>query len=95
MQSLRPFGGSAASILQQIGLSDWIAHSQQTLLTVAIQKMGVVEIAQRELVQLRATLRERMNNSVLRDGAGFTRELESAFRSAHHAQRNKQGQIST
>lgn len=72
------FGGSA---LVNLGLTDFIAGSVEQYLEIAANLATDVE----KLARLRAELRSRMAGSVLVDGQGFTRRLESAYRQMWHS----------
>ncbi len=67
------FGGSA---LVNVGLPELIAATADEYIEIAVQLAGDVD----RLRVLRAGLRERMETSPLLDGAGFTRDLEAAYR---------------
>ena len=67
------FGGSA---LVNMDLQDLIATSTEGYIETAVQLAGDLD----RLPALRATLRERMLASPLLDAAGFTRNLEDAYR---------------
>jgi protein O-GlcNAc transferase len=72
----RPASRSAASILTTLGLTDWIASDAEDYVRRAV----ALSSQQEKLKQLRATLRSRMQASALMDEAGFTRDLENAYR---------------
>lgn len=72
----RPASRSAASILATLGMDDWIAANADGYLDLARRWAGNVE----ELATLRRNLRGRMRASPLMDEAGFTRDLEEAYR---------------
>jgi len=67
---------SAASILHTLGLKDWIAHSPEEYVAVALRAARAPDI----LASLRATLRRRMRASPLMDEARFVRDLEETYR---------------
>jgi predicted O-linked N-acetylglucosamine transferase (SPINDLY family) len=67
------FGGSG---LKTLGLDELIATSREQYLETAAALAGDLE----RLAHLRGTLRERMAASPLVDFAGFTRNLEAAYR---------------
>jgi protein O-GlcNAc transferase len=67
------FGGS---VLANVGLNDLIAHNTDEYIDIAV---GLASELPR-LERLRDTLRQRMADSPLMDYAGFTRNLESAYR---------------
>lgn len=72
----RPVSRSAASLLATLGLGDWIAAAPERYGALAAEKARDVA----GLAKLRATLREQMRASPLMDEAGFTRDLENAYR---------------
>ena len=65
-----------ASILNSVGLSEFIAETPEQYLDIA-QRLAVDVEKRREL---RAGMRARMQSSPLLDAAGFVGELESAYR---------------
>jgi protein O-GlcNAc transferase len=65
------------SVLASMGLSELIGADDDAYLRIAA---GLAADAPR-LAELRRTLRERLERSPMRDFAGFTRELEYAYRS--------------
>lgn len=69
-------GRMMASILTHLGQSDWIAEDRQDYIRRAVAMARDVPA----LVDLRATLRQRMTRSRVCDAAGFTRALESVYR---------------
>jgi predicted O-linked N-acetylglucosamine transferase (SPINDLY family) len=70
---LSRFGGSG---LATLGLDDWIATSPEQYVAIAVAKAA--DLA--GLATLRDSLRDRMAASALLDHAGFTRRLETAYR---------------
>jgi len=73
---LRSVSRSAASLLQELGLDDWIAPSIDDYVDVALARA-----ADRDAIAaLRGSLRARLQASPLTDVARFTRDLESAYR---------------
>ncbi|OGI39148.1 MAG: hypothetical protein A2140_03225 [Candidatus Muproteobacteria bacterium RBG_16_62_13] len=69
-------GRMVASALHQIGLSELISQSTDEYIEKTISLANDLP----RLAELRRTMRERMLASPLCDGAGFTRELEAAYR---------------
>lgn len=67
------FGGS---VLRNVGLEDLIASSTEDYIGRAVELAGDID----RLTSLRAELRTRMAASPLLDFAGFTRNLEQAYR---------------
>ena len=72
----RPSSRSAASILATAGLTDWIASGAEDYVQRAVAFAGDPSM----LANLRRTLRARLQASPLMDEAGFTKDLEHAFR---------------
>jgi protein O-GlcNAc transferase len=64
-----------ASVLTAAGLSDWIAHSHAEFVTLAQQKAGDLSA----LVELRASLRQRLSSSPLMASERFAKTLSEAF----------------
>jgi predicted O-linked N-acetylglucosamine transferase (SPINDLY family) len=75
-----PVSRSAASILQLLGLRDWVASSIDAYVDCAARAAQDLAAIQR----LRTSLRERLRNSPLMDEAGFARDFEAAMRNAWH-----------
>lgn len=73
----RPASRSAASILTSIGLDDWIAQDRDDYL----RRAAAFANDPHRIIQLRQTLRGRMQASPLTDEPGFTRAFEDAFES--------------
>jgi protein O-GlcNAc transferase len=69
-------GRGGRSILNNIGLPELVANSPEQYLHIATDLAG----DSRRLSNLRHGLRDRMKSSPLMDEAGFTRELEEAYR---------------
>ncbi len=67
---------SGASILEEVGLDDWIAPSVDAYVDVAVARAGEREA----LAALRRTLRDRLQASPITDSARFVRDLEAACR---------------
>lgn len=67
------FGGSGHKVL---GLDELITHSREEYVETAVALAGDME----RMRQYRETLRQRMAASPILDFAGFTRELEAAYR---------------
>jgi protein O-GlcNAc transferase len=63
------------SLLTHLGLSEWIATSQENYVAVATAAASDPS----RLANLRGTLRDRMRRSPLCDAVQFTRQLEDAF----------------
>jgi predicted O-linked N-acetylglucosamine transferase (SPINDLY family) len=72
----RHAGRMVASVLTQVGLTEFIAGTPEAFVARAA---GLAADAGR-LVALRAGLRDQVRASPLCDGAGFTRRLEAAYR---------------
>lgn len=71
------FSRSGLSLLSNLGLPELVARSPEQYIQIAA---GLARALPR-LVELRATLRQRMSGSPLMDPARFTRNVESAYRS--------------
>ena len=69
---------SASSILSALGLDEFIAASGDEYVAIA----GAISTDAPRLAKLRADLRQKMQSSVLCDGAGLVGELEAGFRQA-------------
>ncbi|MBZ0222702.1 MAG: tetratricopeptide repeat protein [Dokdonella sp.] len=69
---------STASLLTACGLEEWIAPSLAEYAQTAVARVTDLSA----LAQLRSSLRDRLINSPVMDGATFTRALETAFRDA-------------
>jgi predicted O-linked N-acetylglucosamine transferase (SPINDLY family) len=67
---------AGSSLLHAVGLPELIAHSREEYLHLAAQLARDLP----RLETLRATMRERMQNSPLMDAPGFARHVESAYR---------------
>jgi protein O-GlcNAc transferase len=65
-----------ASVLNNLGTSEWIAGDPQEYVRIAAGLAGDLP----KLATLRATMREWMKKSPLLDAAGFAREVEEAYR---------------
>ncbi|TAN70542.1 MAG: tetratricopeptide repeat protein [Methylobacter sp.] len=73
--SLGRFGDT---ILNAVGLSDWVAHDVESYINKAVEQAGDLE----KLALLRSHLRERVQFSPLMDGKGFALHLQAALRMA-------------
>lgn len=73
-----PVSRSAASVLELLGLDDWIAHSPEAYVEQAAARAADLQA----IVKLRAQLRGLLKDSPLTDEAGFTRAFERALRTA-------------
>lgn len=71
-------GRAGASLLSNVGLSDWITNSEEQYVSRAVRAAGEVN----HLAQVRAALRNRMTNSPLMNGPRFALNVESAYRTA-------------
>jgi len=70
-------GRVGASILHQVGLTEFIAHDRASYLSLA---RSLASDAQRRS-SLRASLRERIQNSALMNQSVFAKEMENIYRS--------------
>jgi len=71
-----PVSRAGLSQLSNLGLPEWVAHSESEYVKIAEKLAGDLP----RLAQLRSTLRERMENSVLMDAPRFARQVEEAYR---------------
>lgn len=69
-------GRMGVSLLSNVGLQELVAHSHEDYIRIAVELAGDLP----RLREIRRTLRDRMESSALRDEAGYTRRLESAYR---------------
>ncbi len=69
-------GRVGVSLLNQIGLEELIAHDADEYVRIAVSLASDPG----RMADLRQGLRERMRTSALCDAAGFTRDLEAAYR---------------
>jgi predicted O-linked N-acetylglucosamine transferase (SPINDLY family) len=72
---------SCASVLQTLGLPEWVARTPDQFISLARQHADDLPA----LAALRAELRQRMLASPLMDAAQFTSGLEEAYRSMWRA----------
>jgi predicted O-linked N-acetylglucosamine transferase (SPINDLY family) len=72
----RAFSRSSAGILATLGLTDWVADSEDGYVAIAAAKAADVA----GLQALRADLRRRMQDSPLTDAGVFTRGLEACYK---------------
>jgi predicted O-linked N-acetylglucosamine transferase (SPINDLY family) len=72
----RHAGRMVASVLTQVGLTDFITRTPDEFVARAVELAADLP----RLADLRSQLRERMRGSPLCDGATFTRHLEAAYR---------------
>ena len=72
----RHAGRVGASLLSQVGLTDWIADSTDDYLEIAAKLAG----SPSQLTELRHSLRPRVGGSPLCDGPAFARKIEAAYR---------------
>jgi predicted O-linked N-acetylglucosamine transferase (SPINDLY family) len=64
------------SLLSNVGLTDLIARDAEDYVRLAVNLAGDSS----RLIELRASLRQRMSNSPLMDAKSFAREVEAAYR---------------
>ncbi|WP_232504396.1 tetratricopeptide repeat protein [Sulfuricella denitrificans] len=69
-------GRLGSSILQAVGHPEWIAESENEYITKAVKLAGNWD----HLASIRSQLRTEMDNSPIRDEAGFARKVENAYR---------------
>lgn len=73
-----PTSRSAASLLQALGLDEWVAPSIDAYVQVAVERARDTEA----LTRLRAGLRQRLAASPLMDAPRFARDFEACLRTA-------------
>jgi len=69
-------GRIGAAFLRALGHTEWIADSEEEYIDRALALAGDID----RLANLRATLRQQLEASVLMDEAGFAHAIESAYR---------------
>jgi predicted O-linked N-acetylglucosamine transferase (SPINDLY family) len=69
-------GRLSASILTTLGLTDWVANSREDYVRLAADKARDLAA----LSQVRATLRERFDSSVIGDNAAYVAAVEAEYR---------------
>ena len=69
-------GRSSASILTTLGLTDWIAETEDEYVALAVSKVRDIET----LAALRSTLRERFKGSLLGDAKAYVKIVEGEYR---------------
>ena len=72
----RHAGRVGASLLQAVGLEDWVAPSRDGFIALACAVAGQPE----RVATINRTLRERMQASPLCDMRGLARAVEAAYR---------------
>jgi protein O-GlcNAc transferase len=80
LASRPPVGRIGASVMTNIGLSNWVAKDEYEYVDKAESFAKNIE----ELARLRPSMRERMKASPLMDEAGFARDVENAFQNMWH-----------
>jgi len=75
----RPVSRLSASFLSAIGLPEFIAHTPQEYVDIAVRTVSNLQ----RLATLRATMRERMRRSPLM-GPGYVRAVEQVYREMWH-----------
>lgn len=68
------------AMLKNLYLADWAATSKEDYIRIAVEKSKV----RTELIQLRLSLRERMQSSKLLDGGNFALNMEAVYRQMWH-----------
>lgn len=74
----RSISRGALSLLNAVGMPDWVAESEEQLAALAQERLASVDT----IAHLRSTLPQRMRESALMDASAFTRHLEELFRTA-------------
>ena len=75
LASSRPVGRIGASLMRNLGLPDWVSHSEKEYEDRAVA--FAQDIA--ALSELRTTMRERMQTSPIMDGRSFAKDVENAY----------------
>jgi predicted O-linked N-acetylglucosamine transferase (SPINDLY family) len=93
LSSRPPVGRIGTSLMINLGLPEWVAESEEGY----IGKACAFAQNHQSLAQLRAGMRERMQNSPIMDGAGFARGVEEAYRGmfekwVHHQHHGLRGE---
>jgi hypothetical protein len=93
LSSRPPVGRIGTSLMINLGLLEWVAESEEEY----IAKACAFAQNTQALAQLRAGMRERMQNSPIMDGAGFARGVEEAYRGmfekwVHHQHHGLRGE---
>ena len=93
VKSARPYGGTSASVLHQVGMDDWVCDSASSFVESAVMRARVLT-AERSRdcanasesgngieprVAQRRALRDRMRTSPLLDASRVARAVESSF----------------
>ena len=73
-----PVGRTGVTLLNQLGLNEWIAQTPQQYVQLAARLAGDLP----RLAELRQNLRQMLSKSILMDAPRYVRGLESAYRSA-------------
>lgn len=76
LEGIRHSGKVGVSLLNAVGMEDWIAETPQQYVAIAAEMAGDT----RRLAELRAGLRARIATSPLCDGKTFARKVEVAYR---------------
>ena len=80
-------GRLGSTILHGLGRPEWIANSEEEY----IEKVLGLAANLNQLSTMRMNQRQQMQNSILMDESGFTRKVETAYRSMWQAWCRKQG----
>ena len=78
-----PVARGGLSIMTNAGLTDFIAADAEQLVQLAIERASNTSL----LMELRRTMRDRMQNSPLMDAPRFARDMEAAYRQMCFVQR--------
>jgi predicted O-linked N-acetylglucosamine transferase (SPINDLY family) len=86
----RPTARYGTSLLSNIGLTEFIAHTPQQYMQIAVDLAG----QPKRLAELRSSMRSRMQKSVVMDEPRYVRRLEQAYRKMWKSwcARNRRGQ---
>jgi predicted O-linked N-acetylglucosamine transferase (SPINDLY family) len=76
-----PVGRAGVSILNNAGLADWIAHSPEQYIQLAVDRATHLPT----LAQLRSSLRQQLRSSSLMDSQSYSLSIESAYQDMHRS----------
>jgi len=75
LQSHPGIGSFGSAILKPLGLEDWVAHTEEEYVQIAVQKAASAD----ELTRLRSELRSIIMNSPFCDERGLVKSMENAY----------------
>ena len=77
LASSRPVGRIGTSLMHNLGLPNWVSHSEKEYEDKAVAFAQDISA----LSELRTTMRERMQTSPIMDGRSFAKDMENAYQS--------------